>query len=132
MNEAIELHDSVLEAVDQRNDTVVVTLMPAVFHKSEGKPGVDAGSTFIQDLMIEFYEAEYHGTVGELPADILHGDFEAGETLSPNMIRLPWDTRGAVQLTLYLHPDYRRLSITGKHMAVRRISEPECEGSFPP
>jgi hypothetical protein len=116
MNEAIELHDSVLESVNQQNDTVVVTLLPAVFHRSGGKPGVDAGTIFIQDLAIEFFEAEYHGAVGELPADILDGDFKTGQTLSPNMIKLPCDADGAVQLTLYLHPDYRELSITGKRM----------------
>lgn len=58
MNEAIALHDSVLDSVTMPDGIVVVALRPDYVHRSLGEPGADEGSGFIQDVILAFGMAQ--------------------------------------------------------------------------
>jgi hypothetical protein len=122
MNEAIELHDSRLAAVEFHGSTAVLTLSPAVLHRSTGRPAVDASSVFGQDFRLELAEASLQGEIGELPADVWDGDFELDGVLSVNLIPLPCEGGKPARLMLHLEPDNRRLTITGTGIRVTPIS----------
>lgn len=80
LNAAIELHDSVVESFVHSEGAIQIALC-AYIHKSEGKPGVDAGSGFVQNVTIEFGTVQIDGDIGDLPADIYSGSFyAAGQT----------------------------------------------------
>lgn len=130
MNEAIELHDSVLDSVAMRDGIVVVALRPAYIHRSLGEPGVDDGSGFIQDVNIEFGMAQVEGTLGPLPSDIYEGDLEFAGVLYPYMIRLPSGSAKEARLTLHLSPDYRMISISGELLKVELVSAAEYVEEF--
>jgi hypothetical protein len=122
MNEAIELHDSVLDSVEIIDGILIVSLRPAYVHQSRGVPGVDEGSGLVQDIAIEFAGHEMVGDVGDLPTDIFDGDFELDGTVFPNMINLPCDGKPA-KLILNLWPDNRRITVSGTSVRVKPLSE---------
>lgn len=106
-----------------RDGILVVALRPAYVHRSLGEPGVDDGSGFIQDVIIEIGMAQIEGTPGTLPSVIFEGDFELGGVPSPNMIRLPCGT-------LYLSPDCRMISVSRELLSVKLVSEAEYVEEF--
>jgi hypothetical protein len=124
LNSGIELHDSVVVSVAQSGDVIHLTLSPAYIHKSIGKPGIDAGSIFLQDLVLEFQCGRIGGEIGDLPADISDGDFQMGSQIFPNWISLPCEVAGPVSLRLsLLSSDYREIAISGSGMKVVPLRE---------
>lgn len=132
LNSVIELHDSVLGSLAQVGDSVQVILRPAYVHQSVGKPGVDAGSGFVQNFTLEFGEAQIEGEIGALPSDIFHGEFQAGTQTFPNEIGLPCDWDAAASLVLFLSPDNRRIAITGRSVRATADSEAVFVEDFRP
>jgi hypothetical protein len=47
MNTNIELHDSVVANIATLEGAAIVSFQPAYLHKSEGRPGFDAGSGWL-------------------------------------------------------------------------------------
>src|SRR5207249_3264944 len=92
MNTLIELHDSCVALVSKESDTVIVRFAPAYVHKSEGCPGVDPGTGWIQDAVLVVGEALVRGTIPALPCDVADGELTVGDQLHPNAIPLPLDT----------------------------------------
>ena len=118
LNAAIELHDSVVAEISRSQNNVEIALRPAYIHQSTGQPGMDDGIGLVQNLVISVAEGSITGDVGDLPADILDGDFEVGPQQSPNMIALPCDLAGSVVLTLFLSPDNRKLVVSGERITI--------------
>ncbi len=61
MNQAIELHDSCIAGVEIRGHSVAVRLAPAYVHRSDGEPGVSAGSGWHQEALLQFHGAALQG-----------------------------------------------------------------------
>ena len=110
---SIELHDSVIGSIALAEGAAYVAFRPAYIHRSAGEPGVDAGSGFIQELMLEFPSARIDGDIGDLPAAIFSGEFHVESRMFPNTISLPCKIEGAVSLVLFLSPDNRKIAISG-------------------
>jgi hypothetical protein len=117
MNSAIELHDSLVTSLIDSRGSVQLCL-EAYIHKALGKPGVDPGSGFVQNVIIDFVEGRWEGEIGDLPTDILQGNLQVGESTHQNMLDLPFEVVGAVTLNLFLSPDFRKLSVSGSAMKI--------------
>jgi hypothetical protein len=100
MNQVIELHDSEIAAVVLEHGAAKVIFSHAYIHRSEGKPGSDAGSGWSQraELMIEA------ATVTDLPAawpcKIYDGALEFAGVEWKNLIPIPLEGKGRIRLKL--------------------------------
>ena len=126
MNEAIELHDSVLDSVKESGSKITVALRPAYIHKSLGEPGVNDGVVELQDLCFEFASGQIEGTLADLPADILDGELQKGSDRLSNMIALPCEFVGQVRFAVHLYPDYREVIISADGLKIT----PEGESRY--
>ena len=99
MNSAIEIHDSFLTSITKRRD-VLELRFDAYIHTSEGRPGVDAGKGWAQDLMLVFDSGTLEGSITEWPAVLYDGTLEIDGEANENIIPIPLDRKGNIQLTL--------------------------------
>ena len=89
MNAAVELHDSTVAGIVQRDGTVIVHFQPAYLHKSQGRPGYDAGTGWVQDARLLFDDASVSGGIPDLPCAIMDGEFVVGSEKHANSIPMP-------------------------------------------
>lgn len=85
MNEMIELHDSQLVAFSWADGVAIILLRPVHVHRSEGRPGVDAGTVWLQEAMFTVTNAAV-SALGKLPARVLDGSMRVGIEMRKNLI----------------------------------------------
>src|SRR4051812_42195582 len=73
MKQSIELHDSKLAAVSFRSGEAVVSFSPAYIHRSTGRPGIDAGTVWVQPVTLTIGGASLVSTPTSLPATVSGG-----------------------------------------------------------
>jgi len=112
-NSVIELHDSTISAVSQQEGAVIIYFSPAYIHKSKQRPGIDAGTDWVQDVKLTIDDALIHGRMPTLPEDVLDGDVVIGSDEHQNSIPIP--LAGVQSITL--HVEY----CTGDHMTIKGI-----------
>jgi hypothetical protein len=86
-NSAIELHDSSIEAITNLGDQVFL-FMHAYLHQSDGMPGVDKGSGWIQAVIISFTNSTIVGNNKQYPINISDGKLIIGKRTIPNLISI--------------------------------------------
>ena len=99
MNSEVEIHDSRLVGVTPDGRDLVLRLAPAYVHRSAGRPGIDQGSGWLQDIDLVISEAVVESLPSEFPVDLSDGSFSDGEVRWDNSIPLPLAVCGAVSLT---------------------------------
>jgi hypothetical protein len=67
----IEIHDSELMSFEVSDDHIILELSPAYIHMSDGRPGIDVGTGWIQNAVIRVRGEGILGSISELPCD--HG-----------------------------------------------------------
>ncbi|MFK7974529.1 MAG: hypothetical protein AB8C02_00240 [Halioglobus sp.] len=100
MNRAIELRGSRIEFILPQGEQTTIELNPAVLHESEGKPGIDAGAGFLQNVHLQLKTADITSFIDELPVRITHGTIVAGEKTLDNFIPLPLIHLGHTEIEL--------------------------------
>src|SRR5262245_43246197 len=108
---AIELHDSTISAVSQQDSMVVLDFAPAYIRKSEQRPGIDAGTGWVQHARLRIDEASVQGLVPVLPADVWDGDLIIDSAKHENIIPLPL----SVTQSVALHVEF----CTGDHVTIK-------------
>ena len=73
----IEIHDSVLKQISH-SETETRLHLSAYMHQSEGIPGQDPGSGWIQEAVLHLRGAQVKGSFSELPVTLTHGQFWLG------------------------------------------------------
>jgi len=124
MNKAIELHDSTLFSVTQKSGTATLHFDKTYIHQSEGRPGVDSGTGWLQSIDLEIADAVIESMPKNLPVDLNDGYLIVNGTKTENSVDLPIDTRGDIELQLVTAAG-EELKITGKHIASIEKSELE-------
>jgi hypothetical protein len=99
-NRAIELHDSVLAYVAKKSGPVEIGLMPAYVHSSTGVPGVDSGTGWVQNITVVVEAGTIEGQLPEMPCDLSGGTLAVAERVSNNVLALPLDLSGSIELKL--------------------------------
>ena len=77
-NRAIEIHDSVLADVSFSQGEAQLHFSSVYIHQSEGVPGRDAGSGWVQKAVLRIYDARVKGAFSEFPVDLGDGQIQNG------------------------------------------------------
>lgn len=99
MNTEVEIHDSRLLRIDSSEHDVVLRVH-AYVHRSEGRPGVDAGTGWTQPLVLRFRAATITATAAEFPLWLLDGFLRLGDHTNDNGIAMPLDFSGPCRLEI--------------------------------
>jgi hypothetical protein len=99
MNSELEIHDSTLAGIDTVGNDVVVRLAPAYIHRSVGRPGIDPGSGWLQDIDFVIREAVVASSPLQFPCWLSDGALSIGKTCWDNCFPLPVAASGAVTLS---------------------------------
>ena len=128
-NRSIELHDTMVAAVIDVGTQIVVFLR-AYIHQSEGRPGWDAGSGWVQAAALTFSNGVVDGTIPDLPANIWNGDLKVEEEVLSNCVPVPVIFKGAVSLKLSLDAP-AEIVVRGTRVEITLIGEPVYVEEFP-
>ena len=129
-NRIIELHDSTVSAILEKDFSLVIELRPAYVHSSNGRPGIDPGSGWTQDADLVIREFDQLPIAAELPAWISDGELVVGEERFPNAIPIPLDRkRDNVQLDLVM-ATAETFSIRGRGVQLNLIGEAQFVEDF--
>jgi hypothetical protein len=80
---AIEIHDSILEAVSFSHGEAQLYFSSVYIHQSEGVSLRDAGSGWVQKAIIRIHDAEVKGAFSEFPVDL--------RRVSTTLRHIPWE-----------------------------------------
>jgi hypothetical protein len=100
MNRIIEIHDSTLDSLNLRDGFVVLHFSSVYIHESEGTPGVDAGSGWVQEAYLKIGGPVVAGSFSELRLDLWDGHTKLDGTVLDNTIPIPLDHSGPVEFRL--------------------------------
>lgn len=121
MNYALELHDSRVESLRTNRADLTVQFSAAYLHKSEGVPGADAGSGWVQEAELIFVGANYGPSIDIGDGWIVEGSVCVGGELM-SVLPVPFTAADSVAAhlcfangsTLKVHATSVCLSLTGK------------------
>jgi hypothetical protein len=113
-NCAIELHDSDIASVTATGGNLTVNFRPAVIHKSEGSPGVDKGSVWLQDIDLQFFDAQMSEQPSQLGA-ISEGSLSSSQRLH--------ELSGSVKFVALVAHTAEQLRIEGGSAILRAVGE---------
>jgi hypothetical protein len=122
MNSAIEFHDSEVSAILREEDDLIVRFTSAYIHKSEGKPGDDPGTGWVQPAELTIARGSVEGTYPDFPCWIADGTIECEGTILDNLLPLPFECKGAVKLELIFTAD-STLTIFGERAVLNLLGE---------
>lgn len=135
-NRAIEIHDSALDQITLDGGVAVLHFPEVYIHSSEGLPATDAGSGWTQEAILRIGNAhvegefckesrEAYGGYAHYPSD---GSIRINASVSDNLIPLPLDVQGSVELTLEcwgyvvrIHGNSAKLELIGKAKCVEKF-----------
>jgi hypothetical protein len=110
---AIELAGSVLARLDRRGTSLLAILSPARVHRSHGRPGVDPGTIWHQDVRLTLAAGAAHGDLEGLPCTIAGATLSLGGVPMPPWIaEAPGVLLGIVEIEV-VDPDGRRALLLG-------------------
>lgn len=98
-------------------------------HRTEGIPGVDAGSCRSQSAIFRVADGVITGALSELPGRLHDGLLKIADTVLDNMIPIPLDYAGEIELRLEQWSDI--LWISGTHIKLDLIGEATYVEEFP-
>lgn len=98
-NRAIEFHDSTLDSIIvTENGDVILHLPSAYVHESQGEPGRETGSGWVQEARIYVMGATVASSLLELPCDLRDGEIRVdGEIFQ--LLPIPFDRHGTFSLS---------------------------------
>lgn len=100
----------------------------AYIHQSEGEPGVDAGSGWVQELSLHVSDASLSGEILDLPCDLWDGSVLLDEKRFDNCVPIPLDYRGRVEVNL---EQDGKLTVIGTRLQVELLGQPKYVEEFP-
>ncbi len=129
LNSSIEIHDSVLTAVETRAKQVKLAL-EAYIHKSSGIPGVDPGTGWIQNVVLTIEDGTLEGSFEKLPWDLSDGELKIGDEVFENLIPIPLDRRAPVELALMAQRTGDTVRVRGSRIQLELLGRPEYVEDF--
>jgi hypothetical protein len=129
VNAIIELHDSTVAELVQKDGTVIVQFMPAYLHKSEGRPGFAPGTGWVQDARLSFVDASVSGGFPDLPCDVIDGELVVGRVRHDNEIPVPLEVTEPTELRL-IFDSMHTLTVTGRGVRLELLGEPRYVEDF--
>lgn len=121
-NLAIEFHDSTFDGAHWDGTALTLSFSAAYIHQSEGKPGVDAGSGWVQELRLHISEASRSGEIPDLPCDLWDGSISLDDERFDNCVPIPLDYRGRIEVHLQQEG---ALTVVGTRLLVELLGQPQ-------
>lgn len=118
---AVELHDSAVERINSAGADVVLELSLHV-HASSGRPGWDAGRGWYQDAEMVLSDARVSQRPSDDFLDIAVGSVLVDDQLFDNMLSLPCDIAGRVEIKFSGREG--TLAAAGKAVRIKLKGEP--------
>ncbi len=127
-NRAIEIHDSAVDQIGLETGVAVLHFPEVYIHSSEGRPAIDAGTGWAQEAVIRVANAQIEGEFSQESRDayggfahyLSGGSLRINTSVSDNLIPLPMDMQGDIELTLEcwgnvvrVHGDSVRVELIG-------------------
>ena len=128
MNVALEFHDSEVSASQSKDGGLSVAFSAAYVHHSEGVPGVDTGSGYVQALEMLLQQATWSGSLGSCLGRLSDGHISVGGQHLP-LVPLPYESRGPVKVELVFQ-NGESLTATAGRAIIRFVGEPRFVESF--
>ena len=137
-NRAIEIHDSAVDQITLEASAAVLRFPEVYIHSSEGRPAIDAGTGWTQEAVIRVANAHIEGKFSQESRDAHGGDahYLSGGSLSingsvsDNLIPVPLDVQGDIELTLECWGDLIR--VHGNSVSVELIGTAKYVEEFHP
>lgn len=130
MNWSVEIHDSRVARITPKGKNLVISLGSAYLHCSAGRPGIDPGSGWLQEIDLVISGAVIEALPSELPVDLCDGSFAVGEARWENSIPLPLAVSGAVSFAAETARG-ELLTVRGIGATAVRHGEPRYLDDFP-
>lgn len=122
MNRSFEIHDSTLSAVIDAETTVIVRFNKAYIHQSEGRPGVDDGTGWAQEIELKLTDSEIIKLPTSIPEELIDGHILVNDKIYRNGANLPLEEAGDIEL--YLQTGMKEeLRVRAKSISSRACSE---------
>jgi hypothetical protein len=107
-NRAIEIHDSAVDQITLEGSAAVLHFPEVYIHSSEGLPAIAAGTGWIQEAVIRVANADVEGKFSQESRDayggyahyLSGGSLRINGSVSRNLIPIPLDVHGDIELTL--------------------------------
>ena len=96
MNSALEFHDSGVSSVRAVAGEVRIELPSAYVHRSEGRPGKDQGSVFLQPAELVFSNAVLSEEAGPCTGAISDASISVNGREFSNMVPIPFRGEGVI------------------------------------
>jgi hypothetical protein len=107
-NRAIEIHDSAVDQITDEAGAAVLHFPEVYIHSSEGRPAIDAGTGWTQQAVIRIGNARIEGKFSQESREayggyahyLSDGSLRINGAVSDNLIPIPLDAQGDIELTL--------------------------------
>jgi hypothetical protein len=130
---SIEIHDSVLEKLTYSASEVLLHFSSAYIHQSEGVPGRDAGTGWVQQAVLRIGSPVVSGVFSVFPVKLSDGRLIIGELVADNIIPLPLRHEGAIRLTLETFRAVKEIvTFEGRGAEIELRGEPKYVEDFRP
>lgn len=135
---AIEIHDSELDEVTLEAGVAVLHFPHVHIHSSDGRPAIDAGSGWSQEAVIRIGNARVDGKFSQESREaygghahcLSDGSLRIDGAVSDNLIPIPLDVQGDIELTLECWGDVVR--VHGKSVRLELIGTAKYVEEFHP
>jgi len=97
MNCSLELHDSRVSSVQSTGDVVTINFDAAYLHRSDGVPGSDEGTGWVQPGYLEFASASLTGAPDIGEGWIVDGSLRVDGAGELRLIPVPFNASSAVE-----------------------------------
>ena len=132
-NRSIEIHDSVLAAVSLSESEAQLHFSSVYIHQSEGVPGRDVGSGWVQKAILRIHDARVDGAFSKFPVDLSTGHVRMGENTLDNEIPIPLRHKGVFEMRLQaMCQGQVAVVFRGSGAELELLGEPEYVEEFRP
>ncbi len=101
MNTALEFHDCSVSSITSDGAQVCLNFNSAYLHVSEGIPGVDDGTGWVQEAKLVFSGAKWHGSFAIGEGWLMDGQITIEPSEATSMLPVPFEAAGIVSATFY-------------------------------
>lgn len=137
-NRAIEIHDSALDRISLENGVALLHFPEVYIHSSSGRPAIDAGQGWTQEALIRIGNAQIEGKFSQESREayggyahyLSDGSLRINGFVSDNLIPIPLDVQGEIELTLECWGDVVR--VCGNSARLELIGTAEYVEEFHP
>ena len=131
MNTSIEIHDSTIAQIVEQNGAVIVHFQPAYLHKSEGRPGFDAGTGWVQEARLILSDASIIGDFPNWPCDLMGGEIVVDGERHDNLVPTPLEVAKPTEMHLVCD-SIHAVDIMSRGVKLEWIGEPRYVEEFRP